>query len=582
MTRAAIPRSIMVLGACVFSLGFLASVSRLVPRVETSRQDEIVTAGRWVDENHHSTSEETTSTEDLDLLNVVGAEIFDYDEDSNLEVQSESAESPRDEDESSSFDYMVKSFGKRLECGVDALELARKPAYWEALETSPLRFSIAPRRQSPVLKSPCLDEALFSARLVSSSVGDKVISPLPYVQLSKNSASFRINVDRGLQIPAGTYELQIRLEFASLPGGIKGQVCGSDTLTCGRKDIPSKVLPYVGQKVEVSGGGQIGLGLLPQAMAPPKLCTKLSHLSGYWKGKRFFPVISEVDEEGPCRLVTPVFKTNENGEGDSRKDPVWIHLVGDSNIRNLNDALASSFGNGAGTTYWESASKVKNGTVAAIAFRYASGAPRPDLLVNPDIILTWQWWEASGEDFDAIANGLVQWVNGTLSEFVARAHLKQSLYAFGSEFQHIASNIRPSRTYVTLESHSSGLTRLGVEELLDTLFQSDPPFLSDTLVRRSNLKFFTTTEVNTGNIPLWKYPKQDAVRNNAVIQAKNEVIRRRRELSGRVVDAQGLTRGITEDFMKQGSKPDAVHFEDFVYIEWARLVWTDLVVNGIW
>lgn len=81
-------------------------------------------------------------------------------------------------------------------------------------------------------------------------------------------------------------------------------------------------------------------------------------------------------------------------------------------------------------------------------------------------------------------------------------------------------------------------------------------------------------------IPLDRFARQDLVRNNAVIHAKNDVLRVRPELEGRVVDAEGLTAGITEDFMKQSGKPDAVHFIPAVYEAWANLIWSELMLEG--
>lgn len=81
------------------------------------------------------------------------------------------------------------------------------------------------------------------------------------------------------------------------------------------------------------------------------------------------------------------------------------------------------------------------------------------------------------------------------------------------------------------------------------------------------------------------------MRNNAVISARNQVVRDyfRRE-RGRVIDVEGLTVGITDlkdggGWMKQQTSGagqvvvDAVHFRDEVYQEWSRLVWTDLLAE---
>lgn len=90
--------------------------------------------------------------------------------------------------------------------------------------------------------------------------------------------------------------------------------------------------------------------------------------------------------------------------------------------------------------------------------------------------------------------------------------------------------------------------------------------------------------MQAANIPLDQLSQQDLLRNNAVIEAKNAVVRGRRELQGRVVDAQAVTRGVREDYMKsfprQPTKLGAVQFEPWVYEAWVDLVWTDLVGPG--
>lgn len=95
------------------------------------------------------------------------------------------------------------------------------------------------------------------------------------------------------------------------------------------------------------------------------------------------------------------------------------------------------------------------------------------------------------------------------------------------------------------------------------------------------LRLFTTTLVDSSAIPLDRFPHQDLTRNNAAIEAKNQVIRERPDIGGegRVVDVEGITRGVTEDWMKVDKKGmvDAVHFDERVYREWARLVGTELM-----
>lgn len=141
--------------------------------------------------------------------------------------------------------------------------------------------------------------------------------------------------------------------------------------------------------------------------------------------------------------------------------------------------------------------------------------------------------------------------------------------------------MKATRTYISLGSHAEGLTALGTRGSLDSLL--GPKRLSEDMIVRNNIKFFTTTLVNPSHIPLDRFPLQDRVRNNAVIQARNQVMRERDELEGRVVDVEAVTRGITADWMKEGGragsghrKLDAVHFQAWVYDAWVDLIWTDV------
>lgn len=57
--------------------------------------------------------------------------------------------------------------------------------------------------------------------------------------------------------------------------------------------------------------------------------------------------------------------------------------------------------------------------------------------------------------------------------------------------------------------------------------------------------------------------KQDLMRNNVIISARNNLIRQDRRLSGRVIDVEQLTASVVYQTTK--SVNDAVHFQHHVY-----------------
>ncbi|KAL8286446.1 hypothetical protein RQP46_004463 [Phenoliferia psychrophenolica] len=447
------------------------------------------------------------------------------------------------------------------------------PSFWVARKTSSLHYEITPREPLIVPAGDCFDNTVFSARLVSVSRtadADLIISALPAPSLTDILGVYDLVIPPTHVIPYGQYQVEIRLAFGSLAGAREGSVCGEGRETCIAANLPSEQ-KFIGEKIGMAPGSRVTLGQDATSLAKAKLCSSLSPLTGYWQGQKFFPADPA---GGPCMLQAPVFPTPFAA---ASTEPIWIHIVGDSNPRNFDSALEKSFGGGSKLNFFTMASPVKNGTVAAIALRSSTGtydAHAND--ADPNIVITWQWWHATSHNLAANAAELAWWTNGTLAEFMSRAQLKGVLKGHRG-FQHAAATLRPTRTYISLGSHSEDLTAAGTSKLLDVLFSED--YVSQEQRETANVRLFTTTTVSAALIPVDRFPRQDLVRNNAVIHAKNDVLRSRPELAGRIIDAEGLTAGITENYMKKTGKPDAVHFLPTVYEMWARLVWTDLMLQ---
>lgn len=415
--------------------------------------------------------------------------------------------------------------------------------------------------------------------------------------------------------------MEVTLEFGFYPGVVEG-TCGEEAKVCDELEISEEQgeqLKYLGEKIEVREESkivEIGNGKLSSLFTPlalltrsrpsvatvdldetAPLCTDLSSLDGYWSSLTYYPT-----SPAPCSLFTPTSPTPFlPAATPAQKLPLWIHFVGDSNTRNMHSHLLNSFGSG----HKISASKVidsptHNGTHASFATRWSTGEIPAGKDAVPDYILTWSWWYQStpvpvegglteeeqevawAKNLEENCDDLLRLVDTNLADYLEYANLasvtKKSPYIAS-----IASNVRPHRTYLSLGSHSEGLSLPGSSSSLDYLL-SEATGLSRSKRDSANLRLFTTTLVNPTFIPLDRFPHQDLVRNNPLIAAKNSYTRSRPEFAdeGRLINIEALTRGITVDaeWMKpgrNGRSPDAVHFRDEVYEEWVRLVWTDLV-----
>ncbi|GAA6059694.1 hypothetical protein JCM10212_000081 [Sporobolomyces blumeae] len=473
-------------------------------------------------------------------------------------------------------------------------------------------FSIEPRNPlSSDVPSGCLSQSVFSARLVASTSADslelspdsEILHALPAPTLSDSLASYDVAIPADLRVPSTRYELEVTLEFGFYPGVVEG-TCGDGVKVCHEEAVSvehGEQLRYLGNRIEVQEEDrflEVGTALANETDLA--LCDDLSSLDGYWSNLTYYPT-----SPSPCAFFTPAFPLPfvAPASDTARKVPIWIHFVGDSNTRNLNSHLLNSFGNG----HKLSAAKVvdsptHNGTHASFASRYRMGEI-PNLKAGqddvPDLIVTWSWWyqstplpvesrsqqeqdEAWSANLDANRADLLRLVDTTLADYLPYANLATATKS-SRTLAEIAKTLRPHRTYLSLGSHSEGLSVPGSIASLAALF--DPiDGLSKARREASNVRLFTTTLVNPTYIPLDRFPHQDLVRNNAFISAKNAYARSMPELvdERRIINVEALTDGITVDgaWMKpgrNGRSPDAVHFRDEVYDEWVRLVWTDLV-----
>ncbi|GAA5840221.1 hypothetical protein JCM11251_005950 [Rhodosporidiobolus azoricus] len=505
----------------------------------------------------------------------------------------------------------------KIICSSELKEALGKPAFWAVTETAPLTYRIAARESlDPEISEVCLSQAVFTARLISPPTAaaaddgnaEQTVVSLPRPDLADDLSSYDLVVPSDLSVPRGEYELDVRLDFGLYVGVLEGTPCGGNAQTCDPLELGEKegaALRYGGEKVEVVSGKVFEFGqddLASETVLP--LCTSadLSSLDGHWSSLAYHPTTPS-----PCSLAMPSFPMSFVRPSPSTYSPLWIHLVGDSNTRNMYTHLLNSLGNGGKVNAPKVRdSKTHNGTVASVAFRWRGGEQPEngsEAAEMPDVIISWQWWyemappssasqppseattaEERAAEFDTTVSDnrddLVQFVDATLAEYLSRSNMRKALSSFPA-LAKAARTLRPHRTYLSLGSHGEELTLPGVAASLDEIF-SPSSGLSREKRDAANLRLFTTTLVNARYIPLARFPHQDLVRTNAFISAKNAYAAARPELGGegRVIDVEQLTRGIVEEdgWMKQTKYgPDAVHFRDEVYDEWVRVVWTDLM-----
>ncbi|GAA5943642.1 uncharacterized protein JCM15063_002993 [Sporobolomyces koalae] len=527
-----------------------------------------------------------------------------------LEQQSSPASTTAEEVSDEVVSTMEEAFDASS-CSDEVRRQMGDPSFWivKPSDTNSNAFLVQPSNPLPAgFPTACISQAVFSARLVSSTGSlapgpeTEILASLPRPELSPTLDSFKISIPTNTSVPSSNYELQVTLEFGFYPGVLQGTCGNSDEKVCDKLrigDIEEEQLHYVGKRIRVEERAQsIAIATrLPEEASLP-LCNNLSQLDGYWSSLSYYPT-----RPTPCALVTPTFPIalSRPTSSTGQKVPLWIHFVGDSNTRNMHGHLLDSFGHGHKISAAKVVdSKTHNGTHASIATRWLTGQIPDEEDPIPDLVFTWSWWyqmapspsqstSARSERFweETLAENredLLRLVDTNLADYLSYAGLSNTLHK-SRTLASIAPNLRPHRTYWSLGSHSEQLSVPGTIASLDYLLDENEGF-SRSKRDVANLRFFTTTLVDSRYIPLDRFPRQDLVRNNAFIEAKNAHSRARPELmdESRVIDVEALTRGITTEeegqWMKpgrNGKNPDAVHFRKEVYEEWVRLLWTDLL-----
>ncbi|KAK4046461.1 Pre-mRNA-splicing factor cwf19 [Microbotryomycetes sp. JL201] len=532
-------------------------------------------------------------------------------------------------------------------CGLASRELVANARSWIVREISKRTYLIQLRDHVHVPIACSLD-AVFAVRLVHGHAPNPddldayetifSVSSQPILVSDRSGFTFNLTVADQV-LPEAQYDVQVDLEFGSLPGARDGQVCGYDELQCDVDRVADSIgreATFVGARVEFEHieRGQVWLGqrktedgLLDRI----ELCRDLSDVQGYWTGL----VYNVVDRNGrPCRLANrqDPFSDDDDAKNPSGEDntsissPLWLHFVGDSNTRNAFTALLDGLGPGPYGSNVVHDSAKHNGSVATVAYR--SLWRRRQRL---DVVLTWSWWhhQALSPDNDdddrpwdaAVLDNAAQLYDLTLSDmtlarFCSSNNLETMLdpVTVGTEFgsstssssdslMELAQTKTPDFIFVSLGSHAPEITSFGQSSSFDLLFSDDwwqrvrQQGDNSDLTATTKWRFMSVSDVNPKYIPLDRWPRQDLVRNNPVIRAKNQELKTSvsklwhkmyQRLDVRVVDVASLTHGLgsngggesqsghddsSSQWMKvnhKTGKVDALHFRHRVYREWSR------------
>lgn len=186
-------------------------------------------------------------------------------------------------------------------------------------------------------------------------------------------------------------------------------------------------------------------------------------------------------------------------------------------------------------------------------------------------------------------NELVGLVGSDLKSFLESSGLRQTLDASSLSLDSWSETLLPTRTYVSFGAGhpNNSLTALGMQHFLDQLLS--PTHLSPSSLAQQNVRFFTTTHVQSSRITLSRYPHGSLLLNNAMISARNKVLR---SYPVAVIDTEGLSRGVDgraagggyewESEMGMGNakrsntRESPIQFNRWLYVEWVRIILTEL------
>ncbi|ORY68051.1 hypothetical protein BCR35DRAFT_308248 [Leucosporidium creatinivorum] len=415
---------------------------------------------------------------------------------------------------------------------VEVLEGRKEASFWVAqLSASHLRI----RPRSPTLAAlncPTLSQAHFTPRLHFSSLERRLLLPSP--SPSKAGTYLFPLLPPITAQPTPEVTVEVILDSGWFPGGEEGLPCGENEKECDYEEMSSRGYRWTEEEVLDAEG------------------RRPSYRNREF-GARLFPSLPRTDlASPPLPNLSPTPETRH-----------WIRLLGDSNLRTLLHPFASSLGIPISTN--------------CLAHQGSNDAHPTTLLCwNDSLLLSFNWWFGNQGSKDGAHEGdaeklksLLSWSARDLLESVPWE--KDGAGDWPSGFEDFEEG--PEAIFLSIGSHMPAETSLGMSSLLSALepilVPSSPSLPAPPLI------LALTSATSPSRLPP-KYQPSRVMRNDLMIRATNEVVRRWAGVWGvRTLDLFSMSRTAGKEMMK-----DPVHFWDPMYQTWTHLffhAWQHLI-----
>lgn len=383
-----------------------------------------------------------------------------------------------------------------------------------------------------------LDQAVFSARLLSPFNDPSFIRSLPPPELHKDFHTYRLVIPSHLpRLPlafaSSNLTLELKLEFGHYPFD-HGRVCPGATCTpaqlCDIASSSSKP-QYSGKFVQAAGGTNLSFSFSEERSVGESktACRDYSNLPGSWIDKTYVP--DECDLPLPNRDLlqqAAISKLPSNSVA-------WVHFVGDSVVRTGRRTVMEKLG-----MNWSS----YNSTPSKWGLTHDLGVVK--LEGNRTLVITYRAWfrcDRIEKYQDACSMNLLDSVINPNS-FEEVFDLSKGYTKLPFDFTTPLGP--PDKIYLSMGAHSVYMMEEGFKEF----WKKATPILN----RAKNLSLLLHTFVDSSIIPK-KFGPQSLLRNNYYITWLNKELRTwAEENEVRLVDWEGISSGAVGSLYR-----DAVH-----------------------
>ncbi|GBC00082.1 hypothetical protein RclHR1_03740006 [Rhizophagus clarus] len=299
----------------------------------------------------------------------------------------------------------------------------------------------------------------------------------------------------------------------------------------------------------------------------PYSCSDISILRGRWSGdlSRFIPYSCII----PNYPKKPSLELEISKKGSFRY--TWIRFLGDSNTRRLFFKLKSRLGASCDAMIQDGQNKDKI-TQAFCKVNYTETEFLGEKDSRPrEVYLTFEWYyPGSRYSLETLLDNTFEQSCKLHDKCVKNIQCDFSNQKNSNTTKNICPTKLADQTFISIGSHTPGWNVDRIDNYLGKVFQQ----IHENY--REKITFITTNVVNIHNIPNY-YTNQYLIRNNIRITKANEILRKYVDNSQKdgynidLLDFFGTTQPIWE------YSADAVHYQDRVYYEQARLVLDRLV-----